>query len=124
MNIKIIVIRVKKVEIKKNFSNNIFNPINIKINDNEYVIIGKFFIKFAVNKYIDLKPRTAKKFEERIINKSLVIEKIAGMLSIENIISLNSIRIKDIKRGVINIFFCIFKKKDSLLIFSVTLNVL
>lgn len=52
-----------------NFSNNILNPINIKINDKAYSIIGNLFTIGAINKYIDLNPKTEKILDDKIINK-------------------------------------------------------
>ena len=42
--------KVRKVEITINFSHNILNPINIKINDKAYSIIGNLFTIGAINK--------------------------------------------------------------------------
>ena len=73
---------------------NILKPINVKIIANPYFNFENKFKEFDSKKYIDLKPKIAKIFEEYKINGSLgVIEKIAGIEStakIKSVVSTNN----------------------------------
>lgn len=59
-----------------------------------------FFSIFARKKYMDLRPKMAKILELKTRNGSEVMAKIAGTLSKANRISVNSIIIRAINRGV------------------------
>jgi hypothetical protein len=82
----------------------ILRPTNININPRPYFKYVNMGISPPIIKYMDLRPKMANILDEKTINGSLVIAKIAGTESTAKIISVNSTTMRAKNNGVTSHF--------------------
>src|SRR3989344_8094397 len=91
-NVNIITLKVNNIGMSAQGASTILIPINTNINATPYFKLEKRSAIFANRKYNARNPSIANTLEVNITNTSLVIAKIAGILSNANMISLISIK--------------------------------